>query len=306
PNLHQNKTTGHLFIHGGTLPHLHMLSRNPIALTGILVVSLSCSVAAEPSPKMVMPELRVITLPDDEKRPARLAAVPFRGEAQSSWAFAIDNDLLVRSGRDQDYTYGFNLTYSGKAAEENWLSLDPMLGAADHLTHIDFPSASNHSTEMGWFGFTPENIDTAGADPDDRPYASLVYVSNSREYADYVEHVAWKTTLTFGVLGLDLAGSVQNRIHDVIDATEARGWNHQISQGGELTARYAVARQQHMGFIFNNVEMKSTLQASVGYLTEVSWSLSLRGGKYHTAWTSFNPDLASYGERSTYSTSASA
>lgn len=283
-----------------------MLNNSLKALAGIFGITLSCLVSAAAASEKAMPELRVITLPDDEKRPARFAPLPFRAADQSSWAFALDNDVLVYSGRDQDYTYGFNFTFSGQAAEENWLSLDPLLGAVDRFIAIDLPSANNHSIEMGWFGFTPEDINTEVVNPDDRPYASLVYASNSREYTDYVEQVAWKTTLTLGMLGLDLAGSVQNRIHDVVDATEARGWNNQISQGGELTARYAVARQQHLGTIFNNTEVKSTLQASVGYLTEASWSLSIRGGKYHTAWTSFNPDLASYGERSTYTTSARA
>jgi hypothetical protein len=285
------------------VPERRMWDKRLITLAGIFGAIFSCYTAAQPA-EAVMPELQVITLPDDEKRPHH-AVIPFRRADESSWAFAIDNDVLVHNDRDQDYTYGFNLTFSGKAAQENWLSMDPVLDAIDDRV-IDLPHANNHSIEMGWFGFTPENIKIDEPNPRDRPYASLVYLSNSREYTDYVGHVAWKTTFTLGMLGLDLAGSVQNRIHDFIDATEARGWNNQISQGGELTARYAIARQQHMGTIFNNTEVKSTVQASVGYLTEASWSLSVRGGKYHTAWSSFNPDLASYGERSTYTTSASA
>jgi hypothetical protein len=48
------------------------------------------------------------------------------------------------------------------------------------------------------------------------------------------------------------------------------------------------------------MEIKSTLQASVGYLTEASWSLSLRNGDIYSPWSSFNPELISYGEKSTY------
>lgn len=234
------------------------------------------------------------------------AALHYRRPNLSSWALAIDNDVFV-GDRDQDYTYGFNLTISGSAARDLWFSLDSPLDFLDRsfgIGDLATPNAETHSIELGWFGFTPENIKTAEADPDDRPYASLVYLSSSREEVDFLEDVAWKSTLTIGILGLDLVGSFQNNIHDYLQVNRAEGWHNQISHGGELTARYAVARQQLLGTIFNNTEVKSTLQASAGYLTEISWSLSLRGGKYHTPWSAFNPELAAYGEKSTYTSNA--
>ncbi len=39
----------------------------------------------------------------------------------------------------------------------------------------------------------------------------------------------------------------------------------------------------------------------MGYLTEASWGLSFRAGKIISPWASFNPELISYGEKSTYS-----
>lgn len=232
--------------------------------------------------------------------------LPYRSPLGSSWAMAADNDVFIRNDRDSDYTYGFNFSYSGKAAEEGILSLDGPLKKMDRLLGLHSSTPANHTLEFGWFGFTPENIKSAAPNPDDRPYASLVYLSHSRQQVDYVEQVAWKTTLTLGALGLHLTGSFQNSIHEQLEVNPAAGWHHQISHGGELTGRYAVARQQHLGILGDNTELKSTLQASLGYLTEVSWSLGIRGGKYHTAWSSFNPELASYGEKSTYITSSSA
>lgn len=252
--------------------------------------------------------LQIARLIDDEKRPLTALALPYKEPKNASWALAIDNDILALGGRDQDYTYGLNFTYSGSAAKETWISLDQPLTAVDGLLGLDKLSPqgiNNHSIEVGLFGFTPEDIDVVQANQNDRPYASLVYVSSSREQVDLANQVAWKTTLTLGALGLNFVGEFQNQIHDQLDGNQALGWNNQISDGGELTARYALARQQYLGTVFGNTEVKSTLQASVGYLTEASWSLSIRGGKYHTPWSSFNPELASYGEKSTYTTSAS-
>ena len=48
----------------------------------------------------------------------------------------------------------------------------------------------------------------------------------------------------------------------------------------------------------SGLEVKSTVQGSVGYITEASWSLSSRAGNIITPWVSFNPELTSYGENS--------
>lgn len=272
--------------------------------------------AATPPPLAykIQEESLVASASDDETHYRSSAALsqqpillPYKEAPLSSWALALDNDVLAPGHRDQDYTYGFNFTYTGSNAKDVWLSLDKPLGAVDRLVGADNLSGQkivNHSFEFGLFGFTPEDIKVPEANPDDRPYASLVYLSSGREQIDIVNQVAWKTTLTVGLLGTGLAGNIQNGVHDVISGNEARGWDHEISDGGEITARYAIARQKYLGTLFDNMEVKSTLQASVGYLTEASWSLSIRDGKYHTPWSSFNPELASYGEKSTYTTSA--
>lgn len=252
------------------------------------------------------PQLSLLV--EEEKAPVvyQPLILPYKEASTSSWALAIDNDTLAPGLRDQDYTYGLNFTYSGSKAKDLWVSLDRPLRHIDGLLGVDNLSQQdidNHSLEVGFFGFTPEDIKVAEANPHDRPYASLLYLSSAQEQVDPLNHIAWKSTLTIGALGLNLVGEFQNQLHEQIDANQALGWDNQISEGGELTARYAVARQQYLGTIFDEMEVKSTLQASVGYLTEVSWSLSVRDGKYHSPWSSFSPELASYGEKSTYTTS---
>lgn len=252
--------------------------------------------------------LQLASSTDEEKQPLlHLKDQPTK--PTSSWAFAFDNDLLVPGHRDQDYTYGLNFTQTGVNAREAKVSLNKPLVALDQLLGFEHSSIGTEETfsrEIGVFGFTPEDISVKEANSEDRPYASLVYLSSSREQVDLVDNVAWKSTLTVGLLGTGLAGELQNFAHKITSGEKAEGWNNQISDGGELTGRYVLARQKYFDNFSENVEVKSTVQTSIGYLTEASWSLSMRTGKIHSPWSSFNPELASYGEKSSYSSNAKA
>ena len=246
--------------------------------------------------------LQLAALVEDEKRPLLTAEAK---KSKTSWALSFDNDLLAPGHRDRDYTYGTNLTYSGESAVDAPISLKAPLAAIDSLLGVQKLSGvsaiDNYSVEIGLYGFTPKELDRTTINETDRPYASLVYFSSSHEQIDTDKNVAWNTTLTLGVLGLGIVGDLQNAAHRETQSSDARGWNHQISDGGELTGRYVIARQSYIATGSDSVELKSTVQASVGYLTETSWGLSLRTGKIISPWASFNPDLISYGEKSTYS-----
>ena len=267
---------------------MNNLAKAPLILSALLVTSLALPGSVFAYYKGEGPDADTPPRPG-ETRPG------------SSISLAFDNDVLVPGSRDQDYTYGLNITYAGNAADDTLLPVQHSLDWVDHQLGIDFSFNSGIETrkvEFGMFGFTPEDISAADPIEGDRPYASLVYVSSSRERIDRERQVAWQSTLTIGVLGLDLVSEVQNKVHDITGSDHARGWDHQISSGGEPTVRYNLSRQ---GLLFRSgdgFELKSTLQASVGYITEASWGVSARFGKIQTPWASFNPELATYGERS--------
>ncbi|HSC68164.1 MAG TPA: lipid A deacylase LpxR family protein [Cellvibrio sp.] len=250
--------------------------------------------------------LKLATSIEDEKQPL-LHQQHHSTKPSQSWAFAFDNDVLVPGHRDQDYTYGLNFTQTGESTRTARLVLNDPLVAIDNWMGFRRSSLSTRETfsrEIGAFGFTPEDITASEPIPDDRPYASLVYLASSREQVDLVNNLALRSTLTIGVLGLNLIGELQNIAHQATNGKAAQGWDNQISEGGELTGRYVIAQQRYLDSFSENVEVKSTLQASVGYLTEASWSLSMRTGKIHSPWSSFNPELASYGEKSSYTSDA--
>ena len=221
----------------------------------------------------------------------------------TGWAFYVDNDLFLNGDRDRDYTGGFALTLSGRRAKEYWYSLDRILSNADRLTGFEKLSGSErsvplHSLELGLVAFTPN--DTSAQEPlaNDRPYASLLFLSNTQQTVGFERGVAYQSTFTLGILGLPFVGELQQELHDVFDQDQPQGWKNQISDGGELTFRYAVSRQQTISKKHKangkGYEVKTSYGGSVGFLTDAYVALSGRWGKINTPWWSFNPELTDY------------
>lgn len=226
---------------------------------------------------------------------------PLEAPGKSSWAVAFDNDILVPGSRDQDYTYGINLTFTGKQIENQRASVHQSVDwINEHIGLNDLTNSAIEASkiEYGLYGFTPEDISQSVALQSDRPYFSLAYVSSTREYYQPHRQVSWQTTLTLGILGLEIVGDIQEQVHSSYGGTQPKGWDHQISDGGELTARYSISRQSLLAGRDSGLELKSSVQGSLGYITEMSWSLSSRAGKISSPWVSFNPELTSYGEKS--------
>lgn len=206
----------------------------------------------------------------------------------------VDNDLFAGRERDRDYTGGFAVAISGTAARDGFLSLDPLLSRIDGLIGPQSVE-THHARQFGFMAFTPQDIISEQALHDDRPYASLFFTSNGRVRVAADQRTAWSSSLTIGVLGSSLAEDVHKAVHDVVGSDKPRGYDHQISAGGEPTARYTLAR--HALWIANpngTLDVKTTVQGSVGYLTETSAAITLRAGRFNTPWWSFTPELTDY------------
>lgn len=212
----------------------------------------------------------------------------------------IDNDLFAGGERDRDYTGGMAVTISGREARDGFLSLDPILRSIDQALIPQFvaqssPQSVHHARQIGLIAFTPADIVSPQPLHDDRPYASLLFVSNGRINVDADGRSAWSSNLTVGVLGLALTGRVHSAVHEMVGSESPRGYDNQISAGGEPTARYTLAR--HRLWIANpsaTLDVKTTVQGSVGFLTETSAAISMRIGRFNTPWWSFAPELTDY------------
>lgn len=219
---------------------------------------------------------------------------------RQAWALSVDNDLFVPfASSDRDFTGGLALTYSGSKGVKYWRKFDSLLGKIDSLVDVDNDNFLSvvPSVEFGLYGFTPDDIETVEADMDDRPYASLVYLAVNRMYPASNHDNSITTSLTLGVLGTDIVSDTQNELHRAVGNAEAKGWHNQISDGGELTARYQIAYHDYWESNTFSSRFKTTYFTSLGYLTEAGVALSTRQGLISSPDHRFNPELISYGER---------
>jgi hypothetical protein len=207
----------------------------------------------------------------------------------------IDNDLFAGGERDRDYTGGFAVSFSGTEARDRYLSLDPALAAIDAFTSPHEDATTRHARQIGLMVFTPRDVLTSEPVRDDRPYASLLFSTNSRVRVDPGDRTAWTSSLTVGVLGLPLTERVHSAVHELVGSESPRGYDHQISAGGEPTARYTLARHYLLvAHPTSRLDVKGTVQGSVGFLTETSAALTMRFGRIETPWWSFAPELTDY------------
>lgn len=224
------------------------------------------------------------------------------GEPLSTgWELTIDNDLLVSPGIDNDYTGGIAFAMGGRKAASAAFSLDRLLSRIDRGVTLDNRLGrfhAYHQIQFGVIAFTPDNIMAERPQLTDRPFADLLFLENSRFYIDDENNRTYRTALTIGVLGSGFAAAAQRAIHRLSGSNQATGYDYQISDGGELTARYTVSRQSRLASISggggNTLDLKYAIEANIGYLTESSVTLAMRWGQVASPWWQFAPSRSNY------------
>ncbi len=224
----------------------------------------------------------------------------------AGWRLSMDNDLIAPNNRDQDFTGGISFSYTSASPASGQprpprIGLDTVLGFIEQTTGIEAPRRTFYATEAGMSVFTPEDTQSRKVQYDDRPYASLLFLSSSRQSLLANDRQVVTRTLTLGALGLALSADIQNAIHRPLDVDLAQGWDYQISAGGEPTLRYSLSRQTRhwarKGAAGLDYDLSSTLKGSLGYLSDLGWGISGRLGRISSPWWSDNPLLEDYAER---------
>lgn len=256
-----------------------------------------------PSLAVLVPTILVLAMGTSMAEPK---GIPLDENGQekinAGWTLHLDNDLLVPGKRDQDYTGGLGVTFAGRQAQERWWSLDPVVEWLDNALQFgvssDADSYKLHAQQIGLIVFSPTDIGDADINYEDRPFANLVYVSNSRRYITAADAPVYQSTLTLGLLGTRVGPEVQKGIHKLTDSNTPSGWDHQVSEGGEPTFQYSLSRQSLLASNFQDAEteyeVKYNTAASVGYISEISFALSGRWGIINTPWWSFTPENVDY------------
>lgn len=216
----------------------------------------------------------------------------------SGWRINVDNDLLTGQTTDRDYTGGIAVTLSGSRVQEYPVSIDSWRAGLDRL--LAMPSLyqftdhlSFHSQQYGMTLFTPDDIETVAPVYDDRPYASLFFLSNTEFTVLPKQDIAYVSRLTVGILGLDAAEDVQAVIHDLTDSDVPNGWQNQISSGGEPTAMLSYSIQNNL-VSSQDHQFKAEYEANLGFITDVNAGLSWRWGRINSSWWEFNPYQSKY------------
>lgn len=214
---------------------------------------------------------------------------------KSGWAVYLDQDVLTLDSwtglnDDRNYTMGLGGSLQGAKYSKGYLAtarnfMDDILGA---YSNTALPEQYFHALDFGVTAFTPNELEKVDPIIGDRPYASLLYVSNSK-LVPYNNHTAIRTNIVLGVLGLDIAKAVQRYLHNQVGISnqDPLGWDNQISEGGELTALYSYER------IFSYkktrfVDLAYVSGVNTGYYTDAYVGGDIRIGKVISPYYSFN------------------
>ncbi len=233
---------------------------------------------------------------DDERRDFTLAP-------EGGYSIQLDNDLFSGAHRDQDYSWGMAVTYASARPGKLMRPLHSMRDKLDEWLVPDETESGGwapeqQATQMGILAMTPKSLRSPGPLIDDRPFANLIFVTSSAIRVLDGGDRARFSSLTFGMMGLHAAETLHEHVHEALGNEVPQGWDHQISAGGEPTARYVEAQQWLLGgserLDPSLPELKLTVAGSAGFITEGSVALSARWGRIQSPWWSFSPELGDY------------
>jgi hypothetical protein len=221
----------------------------------------------------------------------------------AGYSIQVDNDLISGAHRDEDYSWGGAATWASPHPSRLTRHLHSIRDRLDDWlvpdeSERDRWQAQQQAMQAGIVAMTPRRIELPAPLYDDRPYANLMFVTSSEiQVLDGGERARF-SSFTVGMLGLHLAGTLHRAVHRALGDELPRGWDHQISAGGEPTARYVEAQQWLLSapdaWDADMPEVKLTVAGSAGFITEGSVALAARWGRIQSPWWSFDPELGDY------------
>jgi len=217
-----------------------------------------------------------------------------------------DNDNLPHPGntlRDDNYSAAYELRVHGRFVEA-WRLTAP-LALLDRVTGVHQRHARGqrrfHAIRVIGLIYTPDDIRSSDVQTDDRPYASLMAVTVSRDSVSgpALDRV-WSSALTVGMLGLDLPGDLQRFTHrtrrwmtGLRVPVDPAGWDNQISSGGEPTALYRVGHRRRLAGDGapgrrKHWELVGGADGQAGYSVSASAEVAARVGAFTSEFWEFS------------------
>jgi hypothetical protein len=204
--------------------------------------------------------------------------------AQQGVALYFDQDLFIPVvNQDRDYTMGVGVEFF--TLEEGIYPLEGLLKQVGGWLDIDRGQERlQRSYLFGSVNYTPDNLSATAVQPNDRPYASVLFLANKWVLAG--PRTAIGVEAQAGLLGTYVAREVQRKVHrawraatDSSEPVDPRGWGNQISAGGEPTLRIRVARTELLRQQPGLWDLAGTADLSIGYQTNASIGLAARAGR---------------------------
>lgn len=160
---------------------------------------------------------------------------------EAAWNATFENDVFF--GSDRNYTNGVQLErikgIPTKATDGEgpslWLRACAYLGCAGHQ------QLTVHH-KLGQLMYTPENIGEPRPQPQERPWAGLLYYTQEHVFQSPDGNTSTKLVGQFGVIGpAALSKDSQTLVHRIIDSPKPLGWKNQ--SGNELVGLVMVERR---------------------------------------------------------------
>lgn len=231
----------------------------------------------------------------------------------SSVAINVDEDWFFDLfhtfpyyNEDRNYTLGANVAFTSNRFDSRsrcfglQRALDSFFGLAplhqDNAGNIAGIEASSIVVFISAFTPAGARLNVTDAIPDDRPYSSIEGIGTAHFTAvgdfDAGAH-ALRTEFDVGLLGMPQAHRAQAWFHrhsrpsPTARPYDPKGWAHQISDGGEPTARFT-ASWKRLDKSSHLLEFSHSLDGSIGYYTNVAASGLARIGVRRTPYYAAN------------------
>jgi hypothetical protein len=156
------------------------------------------------------------------------------------------------------------------------------LGTINRLLTIEKDGPSGNTASfwtLGSTNFTPDNLLDPAPIPNDRPYASLLYLGVGYQKV-LTPRSAIETELQLGILGTNVGRWVQTKIHERCCPDKIpMGWDNQIGDGGSPTFLYHARWLRDLGDLeAENYRLVASVGGEAGYYVRGTGGLTFLFG----------------------------
>ncbi len=169
------------------------------------------------------------------------------------YTFHFEQDAFAANSannEDRDYTQGTFIEWYGRRINGIPFFNEPLDfidRGLDSLFGLSFKSEVADSITLGIKAYTPEDIGIETPISNDRPYASYIFITDTktREFDKSRSGTRsyLKTAFTVGTLGNSVSEDFQTMVHQIGDFRQdriPRGWDNQIDQ--DIVINYEITR----------------------------------------------------------------